>query len=184
MLRTTRLALTSIESVSAGVDSRKNRTVDLFYRNAALADSTTLRGGNGYVAMRLRLRCGCRFSHSTRAWGVTTRVFDHSAGGYRFAFSQFAGGLSARFVHFAGGIRDLTIARGVITDSTNSRGVIALHMNANTTELRRFDQPPGGWKTFPTIPRGDKLRTTCDRSSPGSKCHDPLEPFANPSRFR
>ena len=146
--------VTSIESVSAGVDSRKNRTVDLFYRNAALADSTTLRGGNGYVAMRLRLRCGCRFSHSTRAWGVTTRVFDHSAGGYRFAFSQFAGGLSARFVHFAGGIRDLTIARGVITDSTNSRGVIALHMNANTTELRRFDQPPGGLEDLSNHPAG------------------------------
>ena len=112
MLRTTRLALTSIESVSAGVDSRKNRTVDLFYRNAALADSTTSRGGNDHAAMRLILRCICSFSHSTRAWGVTTHVFDHSAGGYPIAFNHFAGGLNARFVHFAGGILDFDHSAG------------------------------------------------------------------------
>ena len=94
------------------------------------------------------------FSHSTRARGVTTGEFDHSAGGYPSAFSHFAGGLHSRFVHFAGGIRDLTIARGVITDSTSSRGVIALRINANTTELRDFDQSPGGLVDLSDHPAG------------------------------
>ena len=144
MLRTTQLALALIESLWAGVDSRKNRTVDLSYPNEAFADSTTSRGVNDPERVLLIRRYFCRCCYSTRSRGAKMCEFDQLPGGYRPQFRQIAGGFDERFDHLAGGTRYSTIAWGVLSDSTVLRGVGELNFQAKTRYLQRCNQCPGG----------------------------------------